>query len=150
MHAAAAAAQIAELSAQVESARVVSGEDADAAREAEKARADDAKKALAKLNDMHQAEITSVKRQLLGLEDRCQSLMNERSSLQKQLKSSRSEHDAALRAAKTAAAAAAAGISEEDAVAAALSATAGAGRASPPARRVNSSWSEQDLSLIHI
>lgn len=149
--AAASAAQIAELSGQLDSLREEHGEVSDSAREAEKARADEAKKALAKLNDVHQSELTAVKRQLLGLEDRCQSLMNERTTLQKQLRSSRSEHDAALRAAKTAAAAAAAGVSEEAAVAAALSAAAGAGAAggtSPPARRVNSSWSDQDAAGV--
>lgn len=149
MCAAAAAAQIAELSSQLDSVRAENGEVNDAAKEAEQERADEAKKALAKLNDMHQAELTAVKRQLIGLEDRCQSLMTERTTLQKQLRSARTEHDAALRAAKTAAAAAAAGVSEEAAVDAALSAAAGArAAAASPARKVNSSWTEQDAAGV--
>lgn len=147
IHAAESAAQIAGLSSQLDFLRAENGEVSESAKEQEKARADEAKNALKKLSDVHQAELTAVKRQLLGLEDRCQSLMNERGNLQKQLKSSRNEHDTALRAAKTAAAAAAAGVSEEAAVAAALSAAAGAGAgAPPPARRVNSRWSDQDAA----
>ena len=101
------------------------GEISAAAKDAEATRANEARAALAQLNDTHQAELTSVKRQILGLEDRCSALANEKVELNRQLSEARKQYEADLRAAQTAAAAA------ESAAAAGSAATAAA-PAPPP------------------
>lgn len=125
--AAEAAAKSRELGAQLAAMQAEHGEMSAAAKDAEKARADEARASLAQLNETHQAELTSVKRQVLSLEDRCTSLTNEKTDLNRQLSEARKQFEADLLAAHTAAAAA------ESAAAAAGSGGAAAADAAPAA-----------------
>lgn len=125
MIAAEAAANSRELGAQLAAMQAEHGEISAAAKDAEAERAKEARSALAQLNDTHQAELTSVKRQILALEDRCEALTSEKADLTKQLKEARKQHEADLLAAQTAA------VAAESAVASAATGSPAAAGAVP-------------------